>query len=147
MRYAIILVSSTARWRTDMLGNASIVAFAPTRNSSEAKRFYAEVLGLTLEEETPFALVFDADGVMLRVTIVENLSPAFHTIVGWHVPDIAAVVTGLDERGVRFKRYPHVEQDALGVWTSPDGARIAWFEDPDGNILSLTQAPVPKSES
>lgn len=122
-----------------MLRNAKIMAFAGTRDAVRAKAFYRDQLGLTLVEENSFALVFDAAGTMLRVTNVPELNPAAYTVLGWEVPDITASVKDLVTRGITFSRYPGMTQDDDGVWTSPGGARIAWFTDPDGNILSLTQ--------
>ena len=122
-----------------MLKNAKIMAFTGTRDAARAKAFYRDQLGLTLVEENSFALVFDAAGIMLRVTNVPDLAPAHYTILGWEVPDITASVRDLSAKGVAFSRYPGMAQDHDGVWTSPAGARVAWFADPDGNILSLTQ--------
>lgn len=122
-----------------MLKNAKIMAFTGTRDAARAKTFYRDQLGLTLVEENSFALVFDAGGTMLRVTNVPELTPAQFTVLGWEVPDITQAVRGLAAKGVAFSRYPGMVQDSDGVWTSPAGARVAWFSDPDGNILSLTQ--------
>ena len=122
-----------------MLQNAKIMAFAGTRDAARARAFYRDTLGLTLVEENEFALVFDAHGTMLRVTNVREINPAQYTVLGWEVPDIAAEVTELAAASVVFQRYPGLNQDQDGVWQSPSGARVAWFQDPDGNILSLTQ--------
>lgn len=122
-----------------MLQNAKIMAFVGTRDAARAKVFYRDTLGLRLVEENPFALVFDSNGIMLRVTNVNELKPAQFTVLGWEVSDIAAAVKDLARVGVAFSRYPGMSQDADGVWDSPSGARIAWFQDPDGNTLSLTQ--------
>lgn len=124
-----------------VLSRCPLVAFVPTKNAEDAKHFYRDTLQLRFVTQTPFALVFDAAGVMLRITIVPELTPAAYTVVGWQVLDISAAVRELRERGVDFKKYPGIEQDDLGIWTTPDGARIAWFTDPDGNVLSLTQSP------
>lgn len=122
-----------------MLQNAKIMAFAGTRDAGRARAFYCDTLGLTLVEENAFALVFDCGGIMLRVTNVRELNPAQYTVLGWEVPDIAATVKHLAGLGVVFSRFPGMNQDEDGIWTSPSGARIAWFTDPDGNVLSLTQ--------
>ena len=123
-----------------MLGSAKLVAFVPTRDPARARAFYADVLGLPLVSEDAFALVFDCGGTMLRVANVgAALRPAPFTILGWHVPDAAAAVRALGERGVEVIRYDGMGQDELGIWTSPAGARVAWFHDPDGNVLSITQ--------
>jgi predicted enzyme related to lactoylglutathione lyase len=104
-------------------------------------KFYASTLGLTLISDDPFAIVFDANGTMLRVQKVQSLVPAQHTVLGWEVPDIQAETEKLTKRGVRFERYSGLPQDESGIWTTPSGAKVAWFKDPDGNILSLTQFP------
>jgi catechol 2,3-dioxygenase-like lactoylglutathione lyase family enzyme len=124
-----------------MLGSARIVAFAPTTDPKRAKAFFSDTLGLKLVSEDPYALVYDAHGTPLRVATVQQLTPAPYTIVGWLVPDIAATVRGLRERGVAFQRFPGMTQDADGVWTAPGGGKVAWFKDPDSNTLSVTQMP------
>jgi catechol 2,3-dioxygenase-like lactoylglutathione lyase family enzyme len=124
-----------------ILGSSKLVAFAPTTDPAKARAFYEGVLGLRLvADEKPFALVFDANGTMLRVTTVhEHLSQPF-TVLGWEVESIETTVQRLTAGGVEFLRFPGINDgDALGIWTSPSGARIAWFHDPDKNVLSLTQ--------
>ena len=122
------------------LASSSLVAFVGVCDPDRAKRFYRDTLGLRLvSEELPFALVFDVQGTMLRVTVVPEVKPAKFTVLGWKVPDIQAAVSSLDKVGVEFQRYAGLQQDGLGIWTSPSGARVAWFHDPDGNILSVTQ--------
>ncbi|QUQ70162.1 VOC family protein [Kutzneria sp. CA-103260] len=116
-----------------------LIAFAPATDLARAVAFYGSVLGLTHEETTPFAAVFRAGPVMLRVTKVESLQPQPFTVLGWSVSDIRATVADLTARGVAFTRYDGMGQDSLGIWTTPDGSQIAWFRDPDGNTLSLTQ--------
>jgi catechol 2,3-dioxygenase-like lactoylglutathione lyase family enzyme len=124
-----------------MLGSCDPMAFVATARPEEARRFYSEVLGLRLLADDDFALVYDLNGTPLRVQKVRDHAPAMHTVLGWVVPDIAAAVAALAGRGVAFQRYDVLEQDAAGVWKSPGGARVAWFKDPDGNTLSLTQFP------
>ncbi len=124
-----------------MLGNQKIMAFVGTCDPERAKAFYGQTLGLRFVSQDRFAVVFDANGIMLRVTVLEELKPQTHTVLGWEVSDIAAVVCELQKRGVKFERYGFMEQDEQGVWASPSGARIAWFKDPDGNTLSVTQFP------
>jgi len=123
-----------------MLDRSSLVAFAATAAPQRARAFYEDVLGLKLVEQSPFALAFDANGTVLRIQVVPQFTPQPHTALGWSVADIEAAVRALAGRGVAFERFPGLEQDRLGIWTSPPGARIAWFKDPDGNLLSLTQA-------
>jgi len=122
-----------------VLGSYKLIAFVATRDPARAKAFYAGSLGLRLVSEDPFAMVFDAHGTMLRVSNVQELAPAKYTVLGWEVPDIAATVKQLREAGIHLEQYGLKGQDELGVWTAPSGARVAWFKDPDGNILSVTQ--------
>lgn len=124
-----------------MLGQAPIMAFLATLDPARARRFYADVLGLRLMSEDPYALVFDAAGTSLRLQKVDELGPRAFTQLGWRVADIEAAVDALAARGVQFQRYHGMEQDARGLWRTPGGARVAWFKDPDGNTLSLTQHP------
>jgi catechol 2,3-dioxygenase-like lactoylglutathione lyase family enzyme len=123
-----------------MLSSHPIVAFAATEDPVRAKAFYQDALGLRLLSEDPFALVFDACGTMLRVTPVKKVAVAGYTVLGWHVPDIVETATGLKKAGVVFQRYPGLQQDELGVWSAPGGTKVAWFKDPDGNTLSLSQS-------
>ena len=122
-----------------MLNQSKVVAFVATSRPDEAKSFYQETLGLRLLNEDAFAIVFDANGVMLRVQKVQEHTPPPYTVLGWDVSDIHASVKELSSRGVECERYEWLEQDESGVWTAPSGAKIAWFKDPDGNTLSLTQ--------
>lgn len=122
-----------------MLSEQQLVAFVATADPARARAFYEGVLGLTLVEDAPFALVFDANGTRLRVAKVGQVTPATYTVLGWTVPDIVAQVTELGARGVSFERYSGIAQDARGIWSTDDGDRVAWFRDPDGNVLSLTE--------
>jgi catechol 2,3-dioxygenase-like lactoylglutathione lyase family enzyme len=94
---------------------------------------------LRLVSEDDFALAFDAHGTMLRVTVVKEVVAAEYTVLGWQVTDIVAAAKRLQAAGVRLRRYPRMGQDKQGIWTSPSGARVGWFKDPDGNTLSITQ--------
>jgi catechol 2,3-dioxygenase-like lactoylglutathione lyase family enzyme len=122
-----------------MLHQSKLVAFAPAKDLKRSRNFYEKVLGLRFLSEDPFAIVFDAAGTMLRVANVPEFQPAPYTILGWQVLKIEPAVRKLKTRGVAFERYAHMLQDELGVWVSPSGAKVAWFKDPDGNVLSLTQ--------
>jgi catechol 2,3-dioxygenase-like lactoylglutathione lyase family enzyme len=124
-----------------MLTDAAIVAFAATADLERSHAFYAGALGLRHVETTPFANVYDADGTTLRVTLVDSVAGAPYTVLGWNVADIHAAIDRLEARGVAFERFDGVDQDPGGVWTAPGGARVAWFRDPDGNVLSLSQPP------
>jgi len=121
------------------LGLQKLIAFVATRDPNPAKAFYRDTLDLKLVSEDQFALVFEAAGTMLRVQKVHELRPARHTVLGWRVPDIRSRIKELTKKGVRFERYDGLGQDESGVWTTPSGAKVAWFKDPDGNTLSLTQ--------
>jgi catechol 2,3-dioxygenase-like lactoylglutathione lyase family enzyme len=121
------------------LDGSSLIAFVPTTDLSRARAFYAETLGLRVTDESAFACVFDANGTMLRLTPVRKLSRTRYTVVGWNVADIASTVTSLTNAGVAFVRYRGMDLDDAGIWTAPGGDRVAWFEDPDGNMVSLTQ--------
>jgi catechol 2,3-dioxygenase-like lactoylglutathione lyase family enzyme len=124
------------------LGNYDIIAFVTIVDVDRAKKFYGETLGLRLmSEEPPFALVFDAHGIMLRLVMGSERAPVPGTILGWQVPDVTAVARDLERAGIRFERYARMKQDDLGVWTTPTGARVAWFKDPDGNVLSISEHP------
>jgi catechol 2,3-dioxygenase-like lactoylglutathione lyase family enzyme len=121
------------------LGKAKIVCFGATASAAKAKAFYSDTLGLPLVEESAFALVFNANGTTLRIQKVERVSVAGYTALGWEIDDIDAAVAALARKGIRFERYEGLGQDAAGIWTSPSGARVAWFKDPDGSTLSLTE--------
>lgn len=112
-----------------------------TRDRARSTAFYRDTLGLTLAHEDNLAAVFNTGGVTLRLSVVADFTPHEHTILGFHVPDVAATVRALGEQAVSFNRYPAFPQDDLGILTLPGGAvRVAWFQDPDGNILSVTDA-------
>ncbi|WP_114950807.1 VOC family protein [Sphingosinicella terrae] len=115
------------------------IAFIATAKPAEALAFYRDVLGLALIEDSPFALIFSDGGLMLRIQKLPEHAPAGHTVHGWKVADIDREVSALTAQGVRFNHYPRLVQSELGVWTSPDGHKVAWFTDPDGNNLSLSQ--------
>ncbi|MBI3838630.1 MAG: VOC family protein [Planctomycetia bacterium] len=122
-----------------MLNASKLVCFAATANPTKALEFYRDTLGLPLVDHSPFAIVFDSNGTMLRVQKVQDLSPVNYTVLGWQVDDIRVTIEQLTARGVRFERYDGMAQNTQGIWTPPDGSRVAWFKDPDGNALSLTE--------
>ncbi|MDA9950982.1 VOC family protein [Oligoflexaceae bacterium] len=122
-----------------MLGTHDYVGFIPTADLQSAKEFYQSTLGLTLKSEDQFAIAFKVNGRFLRVTKVEKFEPFPFTISGWEVSDIEDVAASLKERGVRFERFSGMDQSELGVWQSPSGAKVAWFKDPDGNVLSISE--------
>ena len=122
-----------------MLGSTTIVAFVPTRDAEKARAFYEGVLGLHFVKDDGFALVFDANGIMIRVAKAPEFKPLPFTILGWQVSGIENVVRELHNKGVRFEIFGFPKQDELGIWTAPTGDRVAWFKDPDGNLLSVSQ--------
>ncbi|HEY2126465.1 MAG TPA: VOC family protein [Streptosporangiaceae bacterium] len=122
-----------------MLESSDVIAFAAATDLDRARAFYQRTLGLTVTEQNDFACVLDAHGTMLRVTAVPKVSPAGYTVLGWRVTDITATVRDLAARGVEFRRYDGMDQDDDGIWTTPGGDQVAWFSDPAGNLLSLTQ--------
>lgn len=124
-----------------MLGSSKLMAFAVTKEPDKARAFYTDVLGLTLVAHEPTELVFDANGSMLRVSIVKDFTPQPFTVLGWRVADIRSLRRELAAKGVTFENYGFPGQEAENIWTAPDGAQVAWFKDPDGNLLSLTQFP------
>jgi catechol 2,3-dioxygenase-like lactoylglutathione lyase family enzyme len=124
-----------------MLKTAKIIAFVPIRNSKRSRSFYEGVLGLRFLNDDPFAMLMDSNGVRVRLAKVPVFTPAEFTVMGWDVADVQKTVTGLQKKGVSFERFPGMEQDKFGIWSAPSGAKVAWFKDPDGNILSLSQHP------
>ncbi len=122
-----------------MLESADLVAFVGVGDLERARQFYGDALGLPLRDESPLALVADVGASGLRITRVDRPVAAPYTVLGWRVTDIAVTIDSLVGRGVVFTRYEGMDQDDRGVWTAPGGARIAWFLDPDGNNLSLTE--------
>ena len=119
---------------------ARVMSFIVTRDRETAKSFYGGTLGWALSHEDDFAAVFDLNGIMLRIATVADHDPSPHTVLGWEVPDVAQAVRELCGRGVVFRLFDGLGQDALGIWSAPGGSsKVAWFADPDGNLLSLTQ--------
>jgi len=124
-----------------MLTRAEPIAFLATTNARRSDRFFREKLGLRRIDDDPFALVYKLGPTTLRVQKVERLEAQPFTVLGWHVSNLSRAVRSLTSRGVRFERWSGLGQDVDGIWDSPSGARVAWFKDPDGQILSLTQYP------
>ena len=122
-----------------MLADSQLMAFVSTTDLDRAREFYADILGLTLVEQSPFACVFSVSGTTLRVTRADAVDPAPYTVLGWVVADIEREIAALADRDVGFHRYDGMGQSDTGVWTTPGGDRVAWFSDTDGNVLSLTQ--------
>ena len=122
-----------------MLNDARLTAFVATAKPDSARTFYEQTLGLRLVADDPFAIVFDANGTALRVTKLREHTPLPFTVLGWQVADIHAALQDLASRGVKAERFPGLPQDDAGVWSTPDGGKVAWFKDPDGNLLSVSQ--------
>ena len=122
-----------------MFDQSKIIAFIPTKDAAAARSFYEDLLGLRYISDDKFAIVMDANGTMIRIVRVGNFTPAPFTILGWEVSDIHQNVADLAAKGLTFTRYPYIEQSPDGVWSAPGGAKVAWFADPDGNTLSLSQ--------
>jgi len=125
--------------KKSILGSQKLMAFVATSDPARAKAFYRDTLGLHLVSEDQFALVFDVAGTMLRVTTVQEVGAAKYTVLGWQVPDIIRTAKSLHEVGITLEQYTGMQQDELGIWNSPGGAKVAWFKDPDGNTLGITQ--------
>ena len=121
-----------------MFGSTNIVAFVPTKDAEKARAFYVDVLGLRFIKDDGFAMVLDANGILVRVARAQ-FTPAQFTILGWQVKNIEKTAVELQEKGVHFERFGFFEQDALGIWTAPTGDKVAGFKDPDGNVLSVSQ--------
>lgn len=122
-----------------MLQLNKIIGFLPTKDANRARRFYENILGLQFVSDDPYALVIQSGANMIRIAKVQDFSPAPYTVLGWEVQNIESVVSELKSRGVAFEKYPFVQDQELGIWSAPGGAKVAWFKDPDGNVLSLSQ--------
>jgi len=122
-----------------MLRSTNIIAFVPIKDSQKSRAFYEGILGLRFVKDDGFALVLDANGIMVRVVKMKDFTPAQFTVLGWEVSDIENVVRELSKKGVQFEIFGFFKQDNLGIWTAPGGDRVAWFKDPDGNTLSVSQ--------
>src|SRR5260221_5796871 len=124
------------------LSKYKIIAFATICDVAKAREFYGGTLGLRfLSEEPPFALVYDANGTMIRLGMSKEPPKSVGTVLGWEVPDITVAVRDLMAAGVTFERYGFMQQDELGIWSTPAGRKVAWFKDPDGDVLSLSEHP------
>jgi catechol 2,3-dioxygenase-like lactoylglutathione lyase family enzyme len=124
-----------------VLRSARLQTIVWTARIAEASRFYGDVLGLPLRTRSHGALVYDVAGGELRVSPVPATRPTEHTVLGFAVTDLRTLMRGLSELGIRWQRFAHLAQDAEGVLQLPDGTRVAWFRDPDGNLLSIVEYP------
>ncbi|MBZ0229582.1 MAG: VOC family protein [Bauldia sp.] len=121
------------------LGGCDLVAFVATARPDEARTFYRDILGLRLIEDFRFALVFDANGTMLRIAKVDVVAPSTNAVLGWGVENLARTMDELAAKGIAFEWYPGLNDPETGIWTTERGDRVVWFKDPDGNLLSLTE--------
>jgi catechol 2,3-dioxygenase-like lactoylglutathione lyase family enzyme len=122
-----------------MLASGKMIGFVPTKDSKQAREFYEGKLGFQFVSDDPFALVMKAGETMIRVAKAKDFTPAPYTVLGWEVKNIEAIVASLKNSGVVFEKYPFVQDQELGIWTAPTGDKVAWFKDPDGNVLSVSQ--------
>jgi catechol 2,3-dioxygenase-like lactoylglutathione lyase family enzyme len=124
-----------------MLSNERLVGFVATAVPGKSQEFYENTLGLQLLEISPYAMVFGTGSTTIRVQKVQSVVVSGYTVLGCQVSNIARTVEELASRGVKFQRYEGMNQDEVGIWRTPDGAQVAWFKDPDGNALSITELP------
>jgi catechol 2,3-dioxygenase-like lactoylglutathione lyase family enzyme len=122
-----------------MIGAAKMVSLIGTTRADASKAFYQDTLGLKFVTDDTFAFVFDMGGAELRVSRVPAVIPAAYAVLGFQVKDIAAEIDALAAKGVKFERFGFFQQDERGIWAAPDGTKVAWFRDPDMNMLSLVQ--------
>jgi catechol 2,3-dioxygenase-like lactoylglutathione lyase family enzyme len=122
-----------------MLASNKIIGFVPTKDSAKARGFYEGILQFQFVSDDMFALVMRAGETMLRIGKVQDFTPAPYTVLGWEVSNIEEVVAWLQKRGITFEKFPFVQDKELGIWTAPTGDKIAWFRDPDENVLSVSQ--------
>jgi catechol 2,3-dioxygenase-like lactoylglutathione lyase family enzyme len=122
-----------------MLAAAKLVGFVPTKDYEQARGFYEGKLGLEFVSQDQFALVVRSGEHKIRIAKIPNFTPLQGTILGWEVADIEKAAVWLHERGVATEKFPFVQDQKLGIWSAPGGDKVAWFKDPDGNILSLAQ--------
>jgi catechol 2,3-dioxygenase-like lactoylglutathione lyase family enzyme len=122
-----------------MLASSKIIGFVPTKDSVKARGFYEGILQFQFVSDDMFALVMRAGETMLRIGKVQDFTPAPYTVLGWEVSNIEEVAKWLQKRGVTLEKFPFVQDKELGIWTTPDGGKVAWFRDPDGNVLSVSQ--------
>ena len=122
-----------------MLAASKMMGFVPTRDSAKARSFYEGVLGFQFVSDDSFALVMRAGDSLIRIAKAQDFTPARYTILGWQVSNIEEIVGWLQKRGVIFEKYPFVQDKELGIWAASNGDKVAWFKDPDGNVLSVSQ--------
>jgi catechol 2,3-dioxygenase-like lactoylglutathione lyase family enzyme len=124
-----------------MLASGKLVGFLFTTDYDRARAFYVGKLGCEFVRQDQFALVVTLGGHMIRIGKIPNFTPAQGTVLGWEVEEIEPVADWLQGQGVTLEKYPFVKDNERGIWTAPDGSKVAWFKDPDGNVLSVSQHP------
>jgi catechol 2,3-dioxygenase-like lactoylglutathione lyase family enzyme len=129
-----------------VLTAGKMTGFLLTKDYDKARAFFESKLGFIFVSLDQFALVMRAGENQMRIVRMPNFTPLQSTVLGWEVHDIEAVVAWLAQRGVEFEKYPFVQDKSRGIWTAPGGDRVAWFKDPDGNVLSLAQHMVPVAQ-
>jgi len=122
-----------------MLTAGKMVGFVLTKDYEQARAFYEGKLGFDFVSLDQFAMVMRAGENMIRIVKMPDFVPLRSTVLGWEVGDVEAVVGWLVGRGVAMEKYPWVQDKERGIWTTPDGNKVAWFKDPDGNVLSVSQ--------
>jgi catechol 2,3-dioxygenase-like lactoylglutathione lyase family enzyme len=125
--------------REKMLAAMDMVGFLLTKDYEKARAFYEGNLGFEFVSLDQFALVMQAGKSMIRIVKVPTFTPLQSTVLGWQVGDIGVMVDWLTNRGVTFEKYPFVQDKERGIWTAPDGSKVAWFKDPDGNVLGVSE--------
>jgi catechol 2,3-dioxygenase-like lactoylglutathione lyase family enzyme len=123
----------------EMLNLHKVIGFLPTRDAERARIFFETTLGLQFVSDDDYALVVQSGPTIIRIAKVQDFQPAPYTVLGWEVQDIGKIVSELQARGVAFEDYPFIQDRELGIWSAPSGAKVAWFKDPDGNLLSVSQ--------
>jgi len=123
-----------------MLAKEKLEAFLATSDAGRARAFFEGVLGLTFVEDNEYLVMFETASARLNLQKTDVVKPPFGTAVGWQVKDLRGTIRGLMDRGVAFERYENMAQDDLAIWSPAPGVGVAWFKDPDGNLLSLSQA-------
>ncbi len=121
------------------LSQQKLVGFVITTDYDRARDFYEHKLGFQFVSLDQYALVMRTASNMIRIVKLKEFNPARYTVLGWEVDDIEAIVSSLGRQGVTFEDYPFIQDHERRIWTAPGGDKIAWFKDPDGNVLSVSQ--------
>ena len=122
-----------------MLASGRMAGFVPTKDYDRAREFYEGKLAFEFVSLDQFGLVLSVVGHKIRIAKIPNFTPLQGTILGWEVEQIETVAAWLKERGVTLEKYPFAQDRELGIWTAPSGDKVAWFKDPDGNVLGISQ--------